>query len=61
MPEKRVNKDAPLNLVIEPYLKMKLTELANESEMSTGAFIRKILKDWLKENVIGKDGEEMPK
>lgn len=54
MPEKRVNKDAPLNIVIEPYLKRKLTELALEKEMSTGAFIRKILKDWLKENVIGK-------
>ena len=54
MSKKRIKKDSPLNIVIEPYLKRKLTELALEKEMSTGAFIRKILKDWLKENVTGK-------
>ena len=50
MPKERIKKNSPLNIVIEPYLKKKLTELALEKEMSTGAFIRKILKDWLKEN-----------
>ena len=56
MSKERIKKDSPLNIVIEPYLKRKLTELAFEKEMSTGAFIRKILKDWLKENIIEKDG-----
>ena len=58
MSKERIKKNSPLNIVIEPYLKKKLTELAFEKEMSTGALIRKILKDWLKENLPIEDRVE---
>ena len=60
MPRERINKDSIVSFAIEPYLKKKLTELAIEKEMSTGAFIRKILKDWLKENLPIEDRVESP-